>query len=47
MVDLVNSPILNERKVSKQGIFEELGVSVSTADKIVHDYFAFSKFIRG
>ena len=43
MVDLVKALILTDRRVTIKDISEQLGSSVSTAHKIMHDGLAFSK----
>ena len=43
MVDSVNALILADRRVSIKDISEQLGISLGTANKIVHDELAFSK----
>ena len=43
MVDSVNVFILANRIITKEYISKQLGISESTAYKIVHDGWAFSK----
>ena len=43
IIDSVCFPILADRIVTIEDISEQLGISVGTAQKIVHDDFSFSK----